>query len=255
MAFRVEYTPVGSLVAAATAAGRSRAAQVAAAQDAGLARQRMATQAQLTQAAMATDIREQELDLKERAMELQEAAAARMARTPTARRSGVSPVAMSIQARLGELDKLKASGGLPDDQYMSAKLGIITGQRPQQPRVVRPRVPSYTERRTEARERADAIVEAERLERQLNQPGNLARKQRIAQQLTTLVGRSTERWGEDWRTRPGAAWQARHTRRREGIQARALPYDRGQLRRGQVYQLPDGRLGSWTGTRFKIIGD
>lgn len=202
----------------------------------------------------------QEMDLKERALELQEAAAARMARTPTARKSGVSPVALAIQARLGELDKLKTGGGLPDPAYQEARLRIITGGQAPRPRQApKPRVPSYTERRTEERERADAISQAERLEREMNRPKvNPAFRQRMATQLVSLVSRATERWGEDWKTRPGAAWRfPRHLQKEAGATITPWPYD-GKFVKGKLYPYQDGsgRVGIWRGEKlgFTTVG-
>ena len=251
MAFRIDYSPIGALGAAAQAAGQAQAQQAARSRDMAFIRQQAAMDAQLSQAMMARDTRQSELALRERAMALQEAAAARMERTPTARQQGVSPAAAAIQARLGALQQYQASGALVPEEYKEARMRIITGgQAP------RPRVPSAAEQRREAQERAEAITTAEQLETALGRTKSAQTKQQLATQLTTLTGRATERWGDEWRETEGARFDFGEMKQpRVGLQVQSLPADRSQLRRGVTYRLHDGRVAAWTGTRFRIIQD
>lgn len=250
MPFEISYTPISSLVEAATAAGQARSQQIAAQQSAVADRHNAAIQAQMAQAAQAADIRNQELDLRERATQLQEAASMRQDATLSARRQRISPVAQAIQARLGELNRLKMEGGIPDPVFEDARLRIITGQRT--PQAPRPKVPSFAERRTESRDRAEAITMANRLSRRLSRTKNDQERLEVAEQLTELTSRATERWGIDWKKKPGAMFKTKDFQRpQRGVNSKPIPYDRSQLKRGQVYHNNRGELGVWTGKRFK----
>lgn len=270
MAFVVKHTPVAGLVetavrASAAQQARTREAQDFArqqqqraqeaqllrareAQDASYRRQQAATQAQMAQAQMAQDIRTQEVELRKRATALQEASAARMARTPTARAAAVSPVALAIQARLAELDKLKKGGGLADPVYQEARLRVITGSRA--PQAPRPKGPSAVDVRRDRQERAKVVTGIEQL-RALKRNPKLtpAQREQLIGQEVEIVGRATERWGPNWASEVGLPIEL-DLPTEPGVSAQdiqSLPYDPANFRRGVTYVMPDGRLGRWTG--------
>lgn len=229
MGFVVKHTPIGGLVeTAARAAGARQLAahkretaafqrqqnainaqrvQAQAAQDAADRRQQEALQTSLAKAQLSADVRRQEISA--RATALQDAAAARRDRTPTARTAGEGPVARAIKARLGALDKLKAGGSLTDDTYEEARLRVITGGRaPSAPRPRTPKTPSAAEARRDNVERGRVIEGIRAIRERLKDPKlTEAQSNQLIRQQVKYVGQATERWGEDWETRPGTPIQ------------------------------------------------
>lgn len=136
MPIKIDYSPVGTLMNLARSAGEAQEAQVSAAHD--LAFTQMAMQAQTQNAQIASTIRR-----NDQTFQLQQAAQARQARTPTRAAPGVSPVAQEVDQVLqrqavardweqrdtaAQMEQLSTIPGLSDQQRESAKLQIMAGQ-------------------------------------------------------------------------------------------------------------------------------
>lgn len=145
MAFNVNFSPVGTLVSLASAAGQAQAAQrtqtLLAAQYQHQDDLRLRTQ-QLQQAGQQTA---QEMNLRERAMQLQEAAAARIAGTPTSYQQTKERLALDFEGRKmlrqeadqekqdqqnRELEALNVyrntDSSMTEKQYNTLRLGIMS---------------------------------------------------------------------------------------------------------------------------------
>ncbi len=230
MPFVVKHTPVGGLVeTAARAAGarqqaaresqaaamrRQQEAQAASfqrqqmaiaasqqqaqqAQAAATARQERDLQFKLSRAQASDEFKQQEISM--RATALQDASAARNARTPRSRTEGMSPVARDIKARLEALNKLKERGGVSDAEFRRSSQEIVTGRRAPTARV--PKGPSASEKQRDDKAWIKAVNTAETLQRQMNRKDiSSSQRQRYATQLVKLHGQATEQWGDDWKS-------------------------------------------------------
>jgi len=203
MPITVSHSPVGSLVSAAKAAGEATYRRGAKARDMGFLKQQQALQYQLTQASMARNMRQQELDLRAKAMELQTAAANRISRTPTGRREGVSPLAVDTAQRLGALQEARARGTITDPQFEAAQLAVNMGSSTLLNRALaspeKPKELTYYQKRQELQDRANMAGAVKRMMARFNDPKTPGpEKARLERQQYQIQEQGFARWGEGW---------------------------------------------------------
>ena len=270
MPFVVKHTPVGGLVeTAARAAGarqqaaresqdaamrRQQEAQAASfqrqqmaiaasqqqaqqAQAASAQRQQESLQYQLSRAQASDEFRQQEISM--RATALQDASTARIARTSRSRTEGMSPVARDIKARLEALNKLKERGGVTDDEFRRSSQEIVTGRRAPTPQ--RPRKTSAAEVRRDNADRGEFVEGIKQIREAKNNP-NLSPEERYraVTQEVDLVGKATERWGQDWENPKGLPYRAP---RKPKVDTRGIPSvpAKEDIIPGKVYKVKRGK--------------
>jgi hypothetical protein len=267
MPFTVEHGSAAGLLSVAAQAGRAEArarrfageqrlalATVAAKQQKDELRLREKALVLQTAGARRTDfIRQEDLKLRQRSQDLAEQREERLAKPKQ------SVVTTETQAALDWLEQEKQTGSLDDRAYRTIRVGVLTGNKSLVSEGVRRH---QTRRIADEKARATAIEDDAKYHRILkDQRATVGQKTQAALVLTRLQARSDKRWGADWKSRPMEFYAPDFTeslgmdRETQRITAKPLPYDRKDLKVGQVYQLPNGTLASWTGSRFRVVGE
>ncbi|MCX7429356.1 MAG: hypothetical protein NTW96_27500 [Planctomycetia bacterium] len=291
MAFNVNFSPIGTLVSLASAAGQAQAAQrtqtLLAAQYQHQDDLRLRTQ-QLQQAAQQNN---QEFQLRDRAMQLQEAAADRIADTPTSYQQMKDRLSLELQGRkemygeaqqakadqqaqeLQALEALRSAGGVDDQEYARTRFGIMTNTTgvALQKAVVsdEAKAASLATQRQQAIERGNAADLVENISQEMNRT-DIPQERRafLAKKMYQVVGQATQQWGETWKQQPMERTFAKTAIPKGGASGQAgypLPPDRSQWVAGRLYYYPEGSIdkqgndrsgqviGTWTGREFRWI--
>ena len=198
----------------AIAASQQQAQQ---AQAASAQRQQEALQYQMSRAQASDEFKQQEISM--RATALQDASAARIARTSRSRTEGTSPVAASIKARLEALNKLKERGGVSDAEFRRSSQEIVTGRRAPTPQ--RPRKTSAAEVRRDNADRGEYVEGIRQLHEAMTNPDlSPEERERATSQYVEYTGQATERWGRDWANPKGLPYRAP---RKPKVDTRGVP--------------------------------
>lgn len=282
MAFNINFSPVGTLVSLAAAAGQAQAAQrtqtLLAAQYQHQDDLRLRTQ-QLQQAA---SIQQGEASYRERAMQLQEAASRRIDATPTSYQQMKDRMAIDLENRmtlrkeasqerqdqqnreLEALDVYRNTGGMTETQYNTLRLGIMSDATGGS---VMRALTAGDVAGTPAAIAKQKVILGKAVAAKKNYENLLIRPQGSNPTQRTLYENARNEIDKQMTTQYGSAWETLPntpdiaaledaTRMPSDVgRSEPLPFDMSKLVNGKRYRLDSGELRYWNADTQRLDRD